>query len=291
MPRAFKGKASLSNPLHCQRLTSILQKGIVCAEVIVTAIALSWAGAAKAELQAPNTAPPELLQVLSDIDTAASSRDLESVMQHVSPDFTHADGLDYESLEAALQLFWERFESLDYTTELIGWQTDDDNWVVETRTTIVGLDVIGSRSGRLNSVIESRQQFSDMLLINQAVMHEESQLTLGSNAPTLDINLPEKVGIGQTFSFDAIVLEPLGDRILLGSAFDEPVNAEGYITPVVIDLDLLSAGGLFKIGRAPTELGDRWISGIIVRNDGITTMTRRLQVVSPEDAPEEFQAD
>ncbi|MEL6322279.1 MAG: nuclear transport factor 2 family protein, partial [Cyanobacteria bacterium J06626_14] len=56
---------------------------------------------------------------------------------------------------------------------------------------------------------------------------------------------------------------------------------DGYLNPAVITLDLLSAGGLFKVGVAPAEVGDRWISAVVVRDDGITALTRRLQVVPP----------
>ncbi len=285
----------MSRPSHrpplAHRFRSMVRTGLVCMEVGLAAIALSWAGVARADLQPPATAPAELVQLLNDIDTAANSRDLDSVMDFISPDFSHDDGLDYDSFESALELFWERFDTLNYSTELIGWDTEGDTWVAETRTTIIGLAPIGSRSGRLRSVIESHQEFSDALLVSQSITREESQLTLGQNSPTVDVNLPEKVGVGQSFSFDAIVLEPLGDRILLGSAYDEAVTVDSYTTPSVIDLDLLSAGGVFKIGRAPAELGDRWISAIIVRDDGITAVTRRLQVVAPDDVTEELQAD
>ncbi len=265
--------------------------GLIGVELGLAAIALSWAGVARAELQPPASAPAELVQTLDAIDEAASSQDLDGVMDYIDPAFTHEDGLDADDLEAALEALWERFDTLSYSTELLGWHGDGSAWIAETRTTVIGMAPIGSRMGRLRSVIESRQEFSDSQLISQSILREESELTLGDNSPNLDINLPEKVGVGQSFSFDAIVLEPLGDRILLGSAYDEAVNVEGYTTPIVIDLDLLSAGGLFKIGRASAELGDRWVSAIIVREDGITAVTRRLQVVPPDEAPEEFQAE
>lgn len=279
---------SVSSMMH-----RVLRTALVSVEVGFAAIALSfsWAGVARAELQPPSTAPAELVETLEAIDEAASSQDLDGVMEYISSDFVHADGLDADQFETAVDAFWERFDSLSYSTEILGWQADGDEWVAETRTTVIGTDPIGSRMGQLRSVIESRQEFSEGQLVSQTILREESELTLGDHSPDLDVNLPERVGVGQSFSFDAIVLEPLGDRILLGAAYDEPVTVDGYTTPIVIDLDLLSAGGLFKIGRAPAELGDRWISAIIVREDGITAVTRRLQIVSPENAPEEFQAD
>ncbi|MEM9451323.1 MAG: nuclear transport factor 2 family protein [Cyanobacteria bacterium P01_E01_bin.6] len=273
------------------RLPGMIRYGMACLEVVAVTIALSWAGVARADLQPPETAPDDLVQLLSEIDMAANRRDLDQIMQHVSEEFTHADGLDYNTLQEATQAFWDRFDSLSYNTELIGWDAEDDVWTVETRTTVVGLDVIGGRSGRLRSVVESQQQFDNALMVSQTITREESQLTLGDNAPIVDVNLFEKVGMGESYSFDAIVLEPLGDRILLGTAFDEPVDVNGYMTPAIIDLDLLSAGGLFKVGVAPAELGDRWVSAVVVRDDGITALTRRLQVVAPSEASDDLQAE
>lgn len=288
--QSITSRSGTSRPL-ASVLRRVLQTGLVSVNVGMAAIALLWPGVARAELQSPMTAPEELVQTLDAMDAAASDQDLNGVMDYISSDFVHEDGLDADQFEAALEAFWERFDSLSYSTELLGWEADGEDWIVETRTTVIGTDPVGSRTGQLRSVIESRQEFDDGEMVSQSILQEESELTLGETPPNLDVNLPEKVGVGQSFSFDAIVLEPLGDRILLGSAYDEPVSADGYTTPLTIDLDLLSAGGLFKIGRAPAELGDRWISAIIVREDGITAVTRRLQIVSPSDVPEEFQVD
>ncbi|MEL6222080.1 MAG: nuclear transport factor 2 family protein [Cyanobacteria bacterium J06627_8] len=256
--------------------------GLMGANLLAVAIALSSvAEPAKADLQAPETAPGALTQLLSDIDAAANSRDIDRVMEFVSDDFVHSDGLTADTLEDSTQAFWDRFDALNYSTEIIGWESDGDDWTVQTLTTVIGLDVIGNRSGRLEATVESRQQFEDGVLVEQTILSEESQITLGDNSPIVDVNLAEQVGVGESFSFDAIVLEPLGNRILLGTAFDEPVDVDGYLNPAVITLDLLSAGGLFKVGVAPAEVGDRWISAVVVRDDGITALTRRLQVVPP----------
>ncbi|MEB3210671.1 MAG: nuclear transport factor 2 family protein [Leptolyngbyaceae bacterium] len=254
--------------------------------VVAMAIALAWADPARADLQPPATAPEELTQLLDEIDAAANARDIERVMEFVSDDFVHADGLDSDSLEEATQAFWNRFDALNYQTDLIGWEQDGDEWTVQTLTTVSGLDVIGNRSGRLRATVESEQRFENGLLVEQTILSEESQLTLGETPPVVDVNLAEQVGVGSSFSFDAIVLEPLGDRLLLGTAFDEPVDVNGYLNSSVITLDLLSAGGLFKVGVAPAEVGDRWISAVLVRDDGITALTRRLQVVPPGAVPD-----
>jgi len=62
------------------------------------------------------------------------------------------------------------------------------------------------------------------------------------------MNLPQQVKVGQQYSFDAIVQEPLGDY-LVGAAIEEPIQADKYFNPTV-ELELLPAGGLFKVGRA-----------------------------------------
>jgi hypothetical protein len=91
--------------------------------------------------------------------------------------------------------------------------------------------------------------------------------------------LPEQVTIGRSYSFDAIVQEPLGDRLLLGAALEEPITPAGYINPAPLDLELLSSGGLFKTGRAPLRPENRWVSAVVIRDDGTTAVTQRMRVV------------
>jgi hypothetical protein len=50
------------------------------------------------------------------------------------------------------------------------------------------------------------------------------------------------------------------------------------LTPRPLDLEALSAGGLFKVGKAPMKPDQRWISSILIREDGIVIDTRRLTV-------------
>jgi hypothetical protein len=90
--------------------------------------------------------------------------------------------------------------------------------------------------------------------------------------------LPEEVRAGESYDFDAIVMEPLGNRYLLGAAVEEGTTSEDFFTGRPVDLELLSAGGLFKIGEAPSAPDSRWVSALLVREDGLTVITRRLLV-------------
>ena len=80
--------------------------------------------------------------------------------------------------------------------------------------------------------------------------------------------------------FDAIVQEPLGNQRLLGRVIDEGVTADDFTVPRPIDLEPLAAGGLFKIGNAPTNPDQRWISSVLIRSDGWVIDTRRLNVTN-----------
>ena len=73
-------------------------------------------------------------------------------------------------------------------------------------------------------------------------------------------------------------MEPLGNRYLLGAAVEEGTTATDFFTGRPVELELLSAGGLFKIGEAPSTPDSRWVSALLVREDGLTVITRRLQV-------------
>lgn len=227
----------------------------------------------------PDDAPASLLQTLDAIDAAANQGDLDTVMDYYSEDFSSSDGLDYDDLQETLTGLWERYSNLTYETELLSWEQDGDAIVAETITLVTGRPEISGRIFDFSATIESRQRFVGQEIIEQEVLSEETVLMSGSNPPTVRINLPSEVGIGQEFVFDAIVLEPLGESRILGAAIDEAVGVSGYLDPETVNLELLSAGGLFKIGQAPVTPGSRWISAVLVRDDGITMVTRRLQVV------------
>jgi hypothetical protein len=137
----------------------------------------------------------------------------------------------------------------------------------------------------LTATLISRQRFENQKIVQQEILSERTQMTAGENPPTIDVNLPQQVGVGQSFDFDASVREPLGDRLLLGAALEEPISTTGYLNPTPVNLEPLSAGGIFKVGQAPITPESRWISAVIIRDDGITTVTQRLQVSPSSTTP------
>jgi hypothetical protein len=249
---------------------------------VITGVALGWGLAGQGLAMSPETAPPELLQAIEAMDTAASQADVDVVMGYYSPNFSSADGLDYEDMELTLSGLWELYPNLTYETQLLEWEMDGSSIVAETLTLVTGSPMVGDRPFDFTATIEARQRFMDGQIVEQEVLSEETVLMSGQNSPTVQINLPEQVEVGSEFVFDAIVLEPLNGRRLLGIAIDEPVDVAGYLNPANVELEVLSAGGLFKVGQAPATPGSHWISAVLVREDGITIVTRRLQVVLAE---------
>ncbi|NET61740.1 MAG: nuclear transport factor 2 family protein [Symploca sp. SIO2E6] len=241
-------------------------------------VGLTLGSSLKAQAESPDTAPRELKNTLTQIDAAANSGNIEEVMQFYDTNFRNSDGLTLTSMQEALTKFWKRYPQLNYRTELQNWERDDNGLVAETVTYITGTPT-STTDMKLESVLRSRQHFENQKIVEQEILAERSQLTTGVNPPTVEVNLPEQVAIGKPYNFDAIVQEPLGDQLLLGAAMEEVVDIEGYINPTEFELELLPAGGLFKMGEAPLEEEQRWISAILIRGDGITMITQRLQFV------------
>ena len=65
----------------------------------------------------------------------------------------------------------------------------------------------------------------------------------------------------------------------MGTAIEEPIQANKLLNPTIANLEFLNSGGLFKIGRAPSTPGPQWISAVIRRGEDMTIITQRLQVV------------
>ncbi|MFB2974622.1 nuclear transport factor 2 family protein [Microseira sp. BLCC-F43] len=246
--------------------------------ILVTALGLSTGGNS-ALAATPDTAPPELKNALSQIDAAANRRDVQGVMQLYSPNFSNSDGLNRQNMEKALGQLWQRYPQLQYRTSLESWERDRTGAILAvTVTQITGTQAIDGRDWTFNSTIRSRQRLENQKIARQEILAERTQLTSGEKPPNVEIKLPETVRAGQDFTFDAVVREPLGDDVLVGAALQESITAQGYLNPTQVQLEPLAAGGIFKQGRAPNNAGKYWISAVLVRADGMTIVTQRLQV-------------
>ena len=250
--------------------------GALCGLAI--SLGLGAIGAVEVSAASPETAPVELKTRLSQMQAAASAGNIEGVMQNYSPTFTNEDGFTYDSLESALQTLWESYDTLTYRVELQSWEPTDSGYTAETVTYIDGLQSIEGRPTKLTSVIRSQQTYEDGKIVAQQTLSERNQLTSGEMPPTVSVILPEQVAAGESYDFDAIVMEPLGNRYLLGAAIEEGATATDFFAGRPVELELLAAGGLFKIGDAPTTNDSRWVSALLVRDDGMTVVTRRLRI-------------
>lgn len=229
----------------------------------------------------PANAPPQLKNTLAQIDLAANKRDVKAVMQFYSGNFTHSDGLTRQTLEQALTQLWKRYNTLNYRTELQTWQPSGNGFVAQTVTYITGTQRTQGRELALNATLTSRQYLQGQQITRQEILSERSQLTSGQNPPKIQLNLPQQVKAGQEYNLDAIVQEPLGDSLLLGAALEEPVSPQNYLKEGRVNLEPLSAGGIFKVGKAPTKPTSQWISALLVKEDGLILVSQRLQVVKP----------
>ncbi|KPQ37426.1 MAG: hypothetical protein HLUCCA11_03010 [Phormidesmis priestleyi Ana] len=258
-------------------------KGYRRAAAVVCTIALSWGlgeciSRQSAQAATPETAPAGLVSFLEQIETAATAGDVAAVMQGYSPEFTNDDGFTYETLPVALTTFWERYSDLTYRVELQSWEPNSNGYSAETVTYINGSKLVNGQPTQLESVIRSEQTFVDGKVVSQKTLSERNQVSSGATPPTVSVILPEAVEAGESYEFDAIVTEPLGNRYLLGAAVEEGTTSEDFFVGRPVDLELLAAGGLFKIGEAPNTPDSRWVSALLVREDGLTVITRRLIV-------------
>lgn len=225
------------------------------------------------------SAPAELTTVLAQMDDAANQRNLKALMRFYSRDFSHSDGLDRTALQQVIKTFWQQTQTPRYTTELLSWKAEANGYRVETKTTITGTQSVGDRPMQLTATLHSRQRWQNQQITRQEILAEQSQLISGTEPPKVMVKMPETVGVGETYDFEVIVEEPLEGRILLGTVTEEAITAQSYFTKPTFSLEELTAGGLFKIGQAPDQPTQEWISAVLVQDSGITIISRRLNVV------------
>lgn len=226
-----------------------------------------------------NTAPKNLTQFLNSLETAANNEDTTAVRAAYSSDFTTESGLNGETLAQKLETLWERYDQLDYQVDLQNWETQGDTLVAETVTRIRGLRNAQGRDVVLEATLRSRQEIRGDQIVSQEMLSEQSKVYIGDNAPRVKVSAPKQVEVGQDFSFDVIVQDPIEDDILMGTALEEEVTAQGYLNPQNLELEILPAGGIYRLGEAPTAPGKRWLSAIVVRDNGMTLVSQRLNIV------------
>ncbi|MEH2237426.1 nuclear transport factor 2 family protein [Nostoc sp.] len=224
-------------------------------------------------------APADLTNLLTQVDAAASRGDVKGVLQFYSSNFTQGDGLNLQTLEKSLISLWQRYPKLQYSTKLLSSKPEGNGIIAETETKITGLPSGNANNLTLNATIKSRQRIEGGKIVRQDILTERTLLTSGSKPPQIEIKLPQQVQVGQMYSFDAIVQEPLGDDFLLGTALEESIQPDKFLNPTPVDLELLTSGGLFKTAQAPSTPGSQWVSAVILRGNGMTMITQRLQVV------------
>ncbi|MBE9094353.1 nuclear transport factor 2 family protein [Tychonema sp. LEGE 07203] len=245
----------------------------------VTAIGATPGATPGAIVQTPANAPAPLTKLLTAIDAAANRRDVKAVMAFYSENFTHSDGLNSRVMAKGLTQLWERYPNLNYRTELKSWKTEGSAIVAETVTTITGTQKKDGIDLNLKATIRSQQRFEGEKIVKQEILAEQTQLSYGKNPPTVQVNFPEQVKVGEEYHFDAIVREPIGDDILIGTVLEEPITEKTFFNPSKVELELLNSGGLFKVGTAPATPENRWISAVLMRQGGIATVSVRLRVV------------
>jgi ketosteroid isomerase-like protein len=229
-----------------------------------------------------NLAPQGLVKAIANLDGAASKQDLKRVMEFYPDSFKQGDGLTKQKLRESLEALWQKYKDIQYQTEIIKVEPKGDTYIVETMTKIRGTHGQGESQFKLVATLTSVQTYQNKgdnwQILRQDILTERSTLISGENPPTVELRLPQVIGIGRQYALDAIVTEPLEASLLLGAVVEEKVNASNFIKDVTIDLEALKSGGIFKIGQAPYNEGDRWISVVLVRENGISINSQRVRV-------------
>jgi hypothetical protein len=239
-------------------------------------VSLNTARLIKAET--PDTAPQKLIEVIKQIDLASNNKDLETLGEYLSPQFSHQDGFDSQNLNELLGNLWQTYPNLNYETTLQSWEQKGNQLLAKTETKITGTYKKDGREIALNSTILALQSFENGKLVGQEILKERTDLISGKNPPEVEVRLPEKVRSGEQFNFDVILQEPLGNDLVLGTAIEDRIDLERYLNPSEFELEELSAGGIFKLVTAPSTGEDLWFSAMLVKADGLRIVTQRVKM-------------
>lgn len=257
-------------------------------------------------VKAAVTSPSQTL--VAALDSALNAKNIGAISNLLTSDYTDDDGYNRETLPKALQRLWKQYPNLTYKTEIVSSDMKGGTETIETLTTIDGRR--SNPSGQIWKItgsIRSQQTVQANRIRSQSILSEQTQITIGEKPPTVMVNLPDTVTVGQAYKYEAVVQEPINDDLFMGTVFDNSVSP-ALLTPNQLQLQLpsiaellsgrtrqtlrpanlaqivklsrLPSGGFFKIGTASKVPETRWISAVLARHDGgITIATNRLRTV------------
>ncbi|NJM46560.1 MAG: hypothetical protein HC860_10565 [Alkalinema sp. RU_4_3] len=264
----------------------------------------------------PQTNPQfqDVQERLSRIDAAANSKDIQALMSFYSQEFTNSDGLTRQSLQKAIAQLWQEYPALTYRTELLEILPSRSKGIeIETITYATAKTEIQGRPTDLSFMVKSRQRWEEDKLIQQTVLSEQNRVSFGDQPPTILVRLPDSVKVGQKYTYEAIMQEPIApDDYILGDILEETISPATHLSTAKIQFEVpsiaeilndriaepatssppsatlrrfrlrkLRTGGFFKIAQAPKRADDQWLSVVLVRpSGGMTLISQRLQVTN-----------
>jgi hypothetical protein len=222
--------------------------------------------------------PAAVLELVSRVDRAANAKQLSGLGENFAPSYV-VDGMSLSEWQKSLGTFWKRYPNLRYRTTIQAWRPDANGGSLDTMTQIDGSNVQNGKTIKLTAKIQSRQRIANGKIAQQEILSENIVATSGSKPPTVELRVPDKIRTNADYNIEAIVQEPLGDDVMMGTVTERAVNGNAYNKSDAFNLELLSTGGLFKDTKAPGKSGDYWLSVTFVRPDGMTSVTRRIHVL------------
>ena len=163
----------------------------------------------------------------------------------------------------------------------------DSKWIIEgLKSNVPNKDILRIKvSGKkiVNGEIHILESNFDYLFsienekIDQGII-KNLFTTIRNDNKKIDISfiIPDKVLTGSKYDIDIILNKPLEEVIIAGALKPHQVNS--FFEQEIL-LEPLSAGGIFKMTRAPSKPGIQIWSGIIAHPKGIITFTKSIDIV------------
>lgn len=223
-------------------------------------------------------APTAVIELVSRIDRAANAKQLSGLGANFAPSYV-VDGMSLSEWQKSLSVFWKRYPKLQYRTTIQAWRAEGNGGSLETLTKIDGSRIQNGKTIKLAGQIQARQKVVNGKIVQQEILSEKIVATSGSKPPSVELRVPDKIRTNADYNIEAIVQEPLGNDVMMGTVTERAVSGSAYNKADTFNLELLNSGGLFKDARAPGKSGDYWLSVTFVRPDGMTSVTRRIHVL------------
>ncbi len=225
------------------------------------------------------------LLICTSISIPASSQNIhiQSLSKQLEKALNKKNLFSLKSLfsERSFNKFEKQYDNFTKNYKEIEWSINPKN--NDKNENYLDVQLTSKRYiGGLEYELDSRQtiklETKNNKIIAYRLVNSESILKSFNKDLKIKVNSPQKVSTGERYHFDLIIEKPINNSFITGEMIALQNTSSKKQLSIPFGMKPKSSGGLFKSIIAPLKPGSQTISAIIAHQNGIFTVTKKIEV-------------